>query len=260
MLNPVIACLAGGRNKSLAAVAYELYNAQLADTGLQIRLPETIPNVGLRELRLHIDRMGGIAMVKVPYSNAGQGVFAITNNADLEALKELPHRYDRFLVQGLIGNAGWSSRTRDGHLYQVGTMPTSKGDIYVADLRFMVGASPEGFYPLALYSRRAPAPLADDLAGSPHTPWDMLGTNLSKSAGDGQFTTEPERLMLMDQRDFNHLGIGIDDLVEAYVQTVLSTLAIDHMATRLVTQKGRFRRRLFASLVNDNALMKEIID
>jgi hypothetical protein len=88
----------------------------------------------------------------------------------------------------------------------------------------------------------------------------MLGTNLSRAIGDGSFTTEPERLMLMDQRDFNHLGIGLDDLVEAYVQTVLCTLAIDHMAQRLVTQKGRFRRRLYASLVNDDALMKEIAE
>jgi len=258
MLNPVLACLAGGRNKSLAAVAYELYNANLAGTGLQIRLPETIPNVGLTDLPLHVDRMGGIAMVKVPYSNAGQGVYAITCPEDLEAFQALEHRYDRFLVQGLIGNARWSSRTRDGHLYQVGTVPTSRGELYVADLRFMIGASPQGFYPLALYSRRAPAPLAEDLATADHTPWDMLGTNLSRTTGDGQFTTEPERLMLMDQRDFNHLGIGLDDLVEAYVQTVLCTLAIDHMAQRLVTQKGRFRRRLYASLVNDDALMQEI--
>jgi len=260
VLNPVLACLAGGRNKSLGAVAYELYNASLAGTGLQIRLPETIPNVGLRDLPLHIDRMGGIAIVKVPYSNAGQGVYAITNPEELEAFQELEHRYDRFLVQGLIGNARWSSRTRDGHLYQVGTMPTVKGDLYVADLRFMIGASPQGFYPLALYSRRAPAPLADDLDTAPHTPWEMLGTNLSKAQGDGNFTTEPERLMLMDQRDFNHLGIGLDDLVEAYVQTVLCTLAIDNMAQRLVTQKGRFRRKLFASLVNDDALMQEICE
>ena len=87
----------------------------------------------------------------------------------------------------------------------------------------------------------------------------MLGTNLSKPTGDGQFTTEPERLMLMDQRDFNQLGIGIDDLVEAYMQTVLCTLAIDRMAQRLVTQKGRFRRRMFGSLVHDEALMQELL-
>lgn len=259
MLNPVIVCLAGGRNKSLASVAYDLYNAELTGTGLAVRVPETIPNVGLPELPMHIDRMGGIAIVKVPYANAGQGVEPIVDADDLNKLMTAEHRYSKFLVQGLIGNTSWSSRTRDGQLFHVGTMPRKNGDFYVADLRFMVGASPDGFYPLALYARRAPAPLAADLKSSPHTAWEMLGTNLSRKKDDGTFTTEPDRLMLMDSRDFNQLGIGLDDLVEAYVQTILATTAIDKMAQRLVTQKHRFRRRLFASLVSDPALMEEII-
>jgi hypothetical protein len=258
MLNPVIACLAGGRNKSLAAVAYDLYNAELAGTGLAVRVPETFPNVSLPELKLHIDRMGGIAIVKVPYANAGQGVEPIVDQDDLDRLLAGEHRYSKFLVQGLIGNTGWSSRTRDGQLFHVGTLPRRNGDIFVADLRFMIGAGPDGFYPLALYARRAPAPLAQHLKESPYTPWEMLGTNLSKKQDDGTFTTEPDRLMLMDSRDFNQLGIGLDDLVEAYVQTVLATTAIDQMAQRLITQKGRFRRRLFASLIKDDALMEEL--
>lgn len=258
MLNPVITCLAGGRNKSLAAIAYDVLNATLTGTGLAVRVPETLPNIGLPELPLLVDRMGGIAMVKVPYANAGQGVEPIVDPSDLERLMAAEHRYEKFLVQGLIGNHGWSSITRDGRLYHVGTLPSRKGRIFVADLRFMVGAGPEGFYPLALYARRAPAPLAPDLKASEHTAWEMLGTNLSKKQGDGSFTTEPERLMLMDSRDFNQLGIGLDDLVEAYVQTVLATTAIDRMAQRLVTQKNRFRRRLFSSLVSDPVLMEEV--
>ncbi|MCA9570118.1 MAG: hypothetical protein KC656_19870, partial [Myxococcales bacterium] len=260
MVNPVVACLAGGRNKSLASIAYDLYNAELTGTGLAVRVPETIPNVSLPELPLHIDRMGGVAMVKVPYGNAGQGVDPIVCRADLDALMHKAHAYERFLVQGLIGNTGWSSITREGRLFHVGTLPTKRGQMFVSDLRFMVGAGPDGFYPLALYSRRAPAPLARRLQDTEHTAWEMLGTNLSKRQDDGSFTTEPERLMLMDSRDFNHLGIGLDDLVEAYVQTVLATHAIDRMAQRLITQKGRFRRRLFASLVSDASLMKEICE
>jgi hypothetical protein len=123
----------------------------------------------------------------------------------------------------------------------------------------MVGAGPEGFYPLALYSRRARRPLADSLTETEDTPWDMLGTNLSVKLPDGSFTTEPERLMLVDSRDFNHLGIGLDDLVEAYVQTVLAVLSIDEMSQRLITQKGRFRRKLFSSLVDDAVLQAEIL-
>ncbi len=259
LLNPVLACLAGGRNKSLAAVAYDLYNTRLEGSGLRVRTPETVPNVGLGGLSLHLDRMGGVAMVKVPYANAGQGVYPITTPEALQELVDAEHRYDRFLVQGLIGNVGWSSLTRDGRLYHVGTVPTQKSRLYVADLRFMVGAGPDGFAPLALYSRRARKPLTESLEDSPYTAWEMLGTNLSKKLDDGSFTTEPDRLMLVDSRDFNHLGIGLDDLVEAYVQTVLSVLAIDNMAQRLTTQKGRFRRRMFHSLVQDAALQREIL-
>lgn len=258
MLNPVIACLAGGRNKSLAAIAYDVLNASLSRTGLKVRVPETLPNVGLGELPLLVDRMGGIAIVKVPYANAGQGVEPIVDEEDLERLMDQDHRYSKFLVQGLIGDKNWSSVTRDGRLYHVGTLPSRKGRIFVADLRFMVGAGPDGFYPLALYARRAAAPLESDLKNSEYTAWEMLGTNLSRKQDDGSFTTEPDRLMLMDSRDFNHLGIGLDDLVEAYVQTVLATTAIDRMARRLVTQKNRFRRRLFGSLVSDPALMEEL--
>jgi hypothetical protein len=52
--------------------------------------------------------------------------------------------------------------------------------------------------------------------------WDMLGTNLSVAHGDGVFSTESDRLLLMDRKDFNVLGMGLDDLIEAYIQTVSS--------------------------------------
>lgn len=39
---------------------------------------------------------------------------------------------------------------------------------------------------------------------------------------EGMFSSESERLLLVDKRDFNTLGLGLDNLIEAYVQTVLS--------------------------------------
>jgi hypothetical protein len=85
----------------------------------------------------------------------------------------------------------------------------------------------------------------------------MLGTNLSVKTESG-WTTEPERLMLMDSRDFNRLGIGLDDLTEAYIQTVLAVTAIDDLAQRLITSKGTFRRRFFGTLNPDDKLTGEI--
>lgn len=87
----------------------------------------------------------------------------------------------------------------------------------------------------------------------------MLGTNLSVKKDDGSFTTEPSRLLLVDSRDFNRLGIGMDDLIESYVQTVMSIVAIDQMAKELVTSKGVFRRKLFLSMNPDERLAQEIM-
>jgi len=258
LLNPVIACLAGGRNKLVAAKAYDLFNADMADSGLRIRTPETIWDVTLEEVGVWVDRMGGVAVVKNPYSNAGQGVWTITNAAELEAFRALDHRYDQFVVQGLVGNLGWTSRTRGHRLYHVGTVPDARGRIFVADIRFMIGSGPEGTRPVAMYARRAREPLAASLDGAPDS-WSMLGTNLSVKLPDGRFTTEPERLMLMDDRHFSQLGLGIDDLTEGYLQTVMSVHAIDRMAARLLTSKGKLRKRLFASMVPDPKLHAEIL-
>ena len=121
----------------------------------------------------------------------------------------------------------------------------------------MIGVAPEGAYPVAIYARRARKPMTamlDDTVSS----WDMLGTNLSVKKEDGSWGSQAERLMLMDSRDFNRLGIGLDDLIEGYLQTVLSVIAIDNMAQQLTTQKGTFRRRLFASLNPDPAFVNDI--
>jgi hypothetical protein len=86
----------------------------------------------------------------------------------------------------------------------------------------------------------------------------MLGTNLSIKNDDGTWGSDTSRLMLTDRRDFNKLGLGLDDLIEAYIQTVLSTIAIDKMAKALFNSKGRFRPKLFKSLNNDPVLIREI--
>jgi glutathione synthase/RimK-type ligase-like ATP-grasp enzyme len=83
----------------LAAKAYDLYNAEIAHTGLAIHTPETIWDVAKPEVPLWVQRMGGLAVVKVPYANAGQGVWTITNPGELKQFMDIEHRYDRFIVQ-----------------------------------------------------------------------------------------------------------------------------------------------------------------
>lgn len=258
ILNPILACLSGGRNKMVAAKAYEIFNAELAESGLRINTPETIWDVSKEEVPLWVRKMGGQAVVKVPYSNAGQGVFTLVNEAELEAFMKMNFSYDSFIVQSLIGNYNWSSTTSGGKLYHVGTIPTAKGNTYVADIRVMVSSTPEGIRPLCVYARRALKPLQDQLVTGENS-WDMLGTNLSIRKPDGGWDSDTNRLVLMDRRDFNKLGIGLDDLIEAYIQTVLSMVAIDQMAQTLTNKQGRFRMRLFRSLNNDDSLLKEIL-
>lgn len=257
VLNPVLACLAGGRNKLMAAKAYDLLNGKLAPYGLGIHSPETIWGATLEEVPMWLERMGGIGVVKNPYSNAGQGVYTIVNQDELRAFMATEQHYDRFIVQALIGNSRWTSASTRGRLYHVGTIPDRKNRFYAADLRCMVIGGKNGFRPVAIYARRARSPLAKSLTDSEDS-WEMLGTNLSVKQADGNWTTQTERLLLMDGRDFNRLGIGIDDLVEIYLQTIMSIRAIDEMAQQLVTKGKKFRRRLFNSLNADAMLAKEI--
>ncbi len=258
ILNPIVACLAGGRNKMVAAKAYDLYNAELEPYGLRINIPETIWDVSKNEIPLWVRKMGGQAVIKIPYSNAGQGVFTIINERELEAFMAQDIAYERYIVQSLIGNYNWSSTGSKGKYYHVGTIPDSKGNTYVADLRLMVSSTAEGIKPLCTYARRTPDPLADELTDGSDS-WRMLGTNLSEKLGTNHWTSDTNRLLLMDRRDFNKLGLGLDDLIEAYIQTVLSTIAIDQMCKNLFNSKGRFRMKLFRSLNNDSTLLDEIM-
>ncbi len=258
VLNPIIACLAGGRNKMVAAKAYDIYNTELQGFGLRINTPETIWDVSKAEIPLWVMKMGGQAVVKIPYSNAGQGVYTITNESELEAFMGLEIEYERFIVQSLIGNYNWSSVSSTGKYYHVGTIPNAKGQTYVTDLRMMLSSTETGIKPLCVYSRRAEKPLADHLENGTDS-WAMLGTNLSVKEGENQWGSDTNRLMLMDRRDFNKLGLGLDDLIEGYIQTVLSTIAIDKMCKALYNSKGKFRTKLFKSLNNDPTLLNEIM-
>jgi hypothetical protein len=196
-------------------------------------------------------------VIKVPYSNAGQGVFTIVNETELESFMAMEFEYAKFIVQSLIGNYRWSSKTSSGKFFHLGTIPNAKGETYVFDLRMMICATPKGFRPISIYSRRAEKPLCNELHSGDYS-WDMLGTNLSHKSEKGEWTTDTNRLILMDRKDFNRLGLGLDDLIEAYIQAVLSTIAIDRMAKKLMNNKGKFRTKLFSAINDDPYLLNEI--
>lgn len=79
----------------MASRAYDFMNAELEGSGLSVKVPETIRNVVKSEIPLWIDSMGGHAVVKVPYSNAGQGVYTITNKDELANFMDTDHHVFR---------------------------------------------------------------------------------------------------------------------------------------------------------------------
>lgn len=257
ILNPVVACLAGGRNKTTAAKAYESFNGRYRPHGLEILTPQSFTNVRKQEVPLLVHQLGGRAVVKVPYLNAGQGIYTLVSQEEVDFFMDKKHVYDEFIVQQLVGNFRWSSTSSRGKVFNIGTVPDKKERIFVFDLRMMVSWQETKYAPVAMYARRAPMPMAAEL--EPGTPsWMILGTNLSKKVGEEQWETEPSRLLMMDRKDFGRLGLGLDDLIEAFVQSVLANSAIDDLAKQLVKRGGGFRIELFRSLNNDELLLDEV--
>ena len=260
LMNGVLPCLSGGRNKLVAAKAYDAFNVELAASGLQIQTPLTIRDVNWEDIPIWYERLGGFCAIKVPYSNAGQGVYTITSPEEfanfLEDAKGCP--YSKFIVQSLVSNSSWSSAGVDGtpRLYHVGTVPDKKHDIYVADLRMMVSGGANGFELVGIYARKTREPLAKVLEPGMDS-WGMLGTNLSVKVSDSFYSSEPERLLLMDRRDFNVLGMGIDDLIDGFIQTVLAVVSIERMC-KFLRPDGRFSLSLFKSVCDDEVLISEI--
>ncbi len=257
ILNPIIACLAGGRNKLVASKAYESFNKSLEDTGLSINVPITIWDVEKSDIPAWVAQMGGHAVIKVPYSNAGQGVYTIVSQRELDNFMARDFEYNKFIVQSLIGNYLWSSNSEMGKLYHVGSIPSKKGYTFVTDVRLMLSSTNEGLKPICVYARRAQSPLLNELSDGEDS-WSMLGTNLSIKHGQNDWSSDTSRLVLMDRRDFNRLGLGMDDLIDGYVQTVLSTIAIEKMAQSLLNARGRLRKSFFQSYNNDQQLLDEI--
>lgn len=236
LLNPIEACLAGGRNKEVASGAYDRFNEEFKDRGISIFTPKTFTNVPYSELRKYFDLLGGNMVIKVPDSNAGQGVYTVVSPEELEhALDEINPK-DFYLIQQLIHSNYSRQLDPTQAWYHVGTIPDSKGRSYAFDLRLMMHATEEGIRPLAVYSRRSGHPLNHPIPEGMNS-WEVYGTNLSIKGEDG-WTYADERLMLFDIRNFGQLGLGIDELIKGFVQSAMAVYAIDQNAIRTFGQQN----------------------
>ena len=123
----------------------------------------------------------------------------------------------------------------------------------------MVSATSTGLKPIGMYSRRAPRPIFNSVDKEDTDKSNAFVTNLSFKNPDGTWNSDIDRVMRYDCDEFYKLGLGLDDLIEAFIQTVLSTIAIDRMAQALCAENGHFNEWLFQSLNNDKLLLSEIM-
>ncbi len=253
--NPIIACLAGGRNKLIAAKAYDIFNGDLAGYGLKLSYPETIWDVSHEEIPLWVERMGGRAVIKIPYSNAGQGVFTITSEDELNEFMGKESQYEKYIVQPLIGPSHWERESIVQRYFHLGTIPNKKLESYIFDLRMMICHTPSGYKPVAIYARRAKEKIHEEVRDS----WDMIGTNLSQKIGENKWKSDTSRLLTMDTKEFNRLGLSLDDLIGGYIQTVFAAIAIDRLSQKLLNDDSMLDIDLFRSLNPDDKLISEIL-
>jgi len=233
LLNPIEACLAGGRNKSEAYGAYQAFNEEFKEDGISINTPKTFLDVRLGELPTYFEKMGKSMVIKVPDSNAGQGVYTITSETELnKAMTELQQNppEDTYLIQQLIYSNYIKGASKKDSWYHVGTIPDKKNRSYAFDLRLMMSSTNEGIRPLAIYSRRARLPLNQPLPEDADS-WELYGTNLSVKQMEG-WSYDDERLMLYDIRNFANMGLGIDELISGFIQSAMATYAIDQNAIK----------------------------
>ncbi|SIT04506.1 ATP-grasp domain-containing protein [Belliella pelovolcani] len=231
ILNPIEACLSGGRNKEIASAAYDVFNEQFKDKGIGIFTPKTFRKVKYAELQGHFDRLGGSMVIKVPDSNAGQGVYTVVSQKELDHAMAEINPDDEYLIQELIHSNFSKNLDPTKAWYHVGTIPDSKGRSFAFDLRLMMHATDEGIRPLAVYSRRSRFPLNQELPEDMNS-WEVYGTNLSIKGEDG-WTYADERLMLFDIRNFGQLGLGIDELIKGFIQSAMAVYAIDQNAIKI---------------------------
>ncbi|WDF70806.1 hypothetical protein PQ465_10605 [Sphingobacterium oryzagri] len=231
LLNPIEACLAGGRNKSVAYEAYRDFNTAFEQDGLKINTPQTMLNVALEDLHTYFEKLGGNMVIKVPDSNAGQGVYTVTSQKEFDraykALQANPD--DRYLIQELI-KSNADSELGDA-FYHVGTLPDTKGRSFAFDARMMIHSTANGLRPLAIYSRKSKYPLNQPLPSDLDS-WEIYGTNLSIKNTDG-WSYDDVRLILFDIKNFGILGLGLDELIEGFIQSCMAVYTIDHQAKKM---------------------------
>lgn len=263
IFNPPLACLAGGRNKGMAFIAYQMLNDELGkqDAGFGINMPKTFSNINLEDVPEKVKELGGLAVVKIPYSNAGQGVFILSSQKELDEFiaSQKDNNYQKYIVQELLGHANWIPEPSETARFHRGSTNGSQRDPHprVFDMRMMVTRGENGWQFVTANGRFAKKPFTGDI--NAHSVSDVLKTNLSVKQKSNRFDSDSSRLIPIHDQGFNRMALSLDDLIEGFIQTTLSAVAIDRLAQRLVHEDGSLNVEKFNQLNGqDDSLLAEI--
>jgi hypothetical protein len=243
ILNPISACLSGGRNKHLANLAYRRFNEAWSGRGLGISFPATRSGVPPGQVAEIVAQFGGRAVIKQPYSHAGEGVWPVVSEEAVAEWLASSSTRERYVVQQMIAETHRSvvRGIRGGTIY---------------DVRMLLANGADGFRPISIFARTARRPLSSPMLQA--SVRDELVTNLSHRDETGRWAADASRVVPLDEEHFSSLGLDLDDLIDAYVQSVMAVVAIDDMATGFTRADGTFDLDRFHSLNDDEVLREEL--
>jgi hypothetical protein len=241
--NSLLACLAGGRNKAIASLAYENFNKE---SPIKIRHPLTITNL-TKEGVIKIAKDRGMGVAKGLYGNGGEEVFFLMDNNQIENFSKQDLSYNNYIYQDLIGLRTWFKDDRSNRYYHVGT---AEKDKKVFDIRTCVAYTENGFRPSSIFSRKAKSPLKEKLE-------DITDYKKVLSTNIGGSIDYDNQVVILDEEGFAHIGVKLENLIDAFIQTVLGAISIDMMACSLM-KDNQFDHEKYLSLNHDEKLYEEL--
>jgi hypothetical protein len=220
-LNGTAIDLRGGRNKVAAQRAFDTFNSEWISHGIKIIMPKSYVVENSDDLERVISILDGWAVSKIPDGNSGIGIeFFNPAEARYQNWPPFPFLIQEMLMPPALATAGAPALVGAA----IGR------ERYAFDLRVVIVSTREGYHPLALYGRRARAPLAtvsrrgSDFRAALDA---VLKVNISVPNADGGFHLEMDRLLLADDEGWHAMGLSSTAALEAITQAILATSAVD---------------------------------
>lgn len=137
--------------------------------------------------------------------------------------------------------------------------------MYAYSFRIVACNSPTGFKMITICCARAPAPFAKNGEAAEIAPNALLNKIRTVHENDVYITNigpnpnGEERSFYVDDAGMKGMGIGMDDVIDGFMQTVYSIHAIDNMCKKLTMEDGELNMQLLTELNPDPQLLAEVV-